>query len=69
MRYREQCQPLKAFNQTIYSIHSGRLHLGGVPGAERCLLPGQRVPVSVGRVRRDACRWPDSDARSRPVLG
>jgi hypothetical protein len=24
-----------------------------------------RVPVPVGRVRRDACRWPDSDARSR----
>jgi hypothetical protein len=24
--------------------------------------------VSVGRVRRDACRWPDPDARSHPTL-
>jgi hypothetical protein len=28
-----------------------------------------RVPVSVGRVRRDTCRRPGSDARSRPALG
>jgi hypothetical protein len=34
-----------------------------------CPLLGQRVPVSVGCVRRDACRRPGSDARSRPVLG
>jgi hypothetical protein len=26
-------------------------------------------PVSVGRVRRYACRWLDPDARSRPALG
>jgi hypothetical protein len=47
----------------------GRLHLGGASGAWRCPLPGRRVPVRVGRVRRDACRWPGSDARSRPALG
>jgi hypothetical protein len=32
----------------------GRLHLGGAPGAQRCPLPVQGVPVSFGRVLRDA---------------
>jgi hypothetical protein len=33
-----------------------------------CPLPGQRIPVSVGRVRRDASRWPDPDAWPCPAL-
>jgi hypothetical protein len=52
---------------------SDRLNLGGAPGAHRCPLLGSRVPVSVGRVRRDASLWPDPDDASRlrwlrPVL-
>jgi hypothetical protein len=35
----------------------------------RGALPGQRVPVSVRRVRCDACRWPDPNAWSRSALG
>jgi hypothetical protein len=37
-------------------------------GADIYIYRG-RVPVSVGRVRRDACRRPGSDARPRPALG
>jgi hypothetical protein len=47
---------------------SGRLHLGGAPGAQRCPPPGQRVPVSVGCERRDAGLWLDPDAQPCPAL-
>jgi hypothetical protein len=42
---------------------------GGAPGAQCCPLPSQRVPVWVGRVRRNAGLWPDPNARSCPALG
>jgi hypothetical protein len=48
---------------------SGCLHRGGAQGAKRCPLTGQRVPVSVGRVRRDPRRWLDPDAKSCLPLG
>jgi hypothetical protein len=44
------------------------LHLGGAPGARRCPVPRQCVPVSAGRVRRGASRWLGPDARSCPAL-
>jgi hypothetical protein len=66
----------KAIVRYIFALHLALFSAGGpfLPSLSiklyfRCFLPGQRVPVSVGRVRRDACRWPDSDARSRPALG
>jgi hypothetical protein len=39
----------------------------GEPGLSRAAFSG-RVPASVGRVRRDACRRLGSDAWSRPAL-
>jgi hypothetical protein len=39
------------------------------PEATRNTLTRLCVGRPVGRARRDACRWPDPDARSRPALG
>jgi small nuclear ribonucleoprotein (snRNP)-like protein len=68
VRQGDPCSPLH-FALALYCSWRCRLaglaslgppSLQGRSGSSALLFKGQRVPVSVGRVRRDASLWPDS---------